>query len=132
VIDRLVTVRNTRATLGAVVSGGGDQQRAAIVIERLFAELHEALTAIRAGLEGVEHPLARRAGPASLAAAVVPRTPDANDPGDLFALGEEALHEGYDAWFRLLGRLAWIAEQAELAAGFDPMLGGPPATPAKP
>ncbi len=86
-------------------------------LDRLCSQLAE----IRRKLEGAPYPFDHADAETTLQSYIVPQMPDLGLGFDLYELGGYAIEHAYEVYFRLVGRLAFIAEQLERAAGLEPL-----------
>ncbi|MCP5113943.1 MAG: hypothetical protein GY953_24175 [bacterium] len=85
-------------------------------LDRLRSQLKE----ICRKLEGAPYPFDHADDKTTLLSYIVPEVPGQLDLG-LYELTGYALDHAYEIYFRLVGRLAFIAEQLEKAAGLEPL-----------
>lgn len=119
----LTELHGIRAEVGAL----GPRLREAEPPEGLRWALEGALDRLRGQLaeicrklEGAPYPFDHADAETTLESYIVPELPEQLDLG-LYELGGYALDHAYEVYFRLVGRLAFIAEQLERAAGFEPL-----------
>jgi len=86
-------------------------------LSRLQEQLKELHRGLRAGLYPFDHARADT----TLAQYAIPTMPADDDFQGLMGASEMALDRLHEVYARLLGRLAWIAEQVEVALGLPPL-----------
>ena len=118
----LIALRDQRAALAALAGQVGDSQDEALhrALGEAFVRLHGQQTRLCEELSRFDYPFDHARGGLSLAAYAIP-TPAEGDAGASFEAAGAAITNLYAVYFRALGRLAAIAERAEIAAGFDPL-----------
>ena len=79
------------------------------------------LTKVRDDVANIPYPFAHAVAGASVATALVPRIPDANDPGAVHAAAMSAVDSFYDLTYRSLAELTEFAERVEKSIGLEPL-----------
>lgn len=107
------------AILEQLRNSPGDETLNRRISEDLDA-IHGAVSRFREGVEGLVYPFDHSDGEVALAEVLVRGRPDVLDPNELLALAQDVFQRGIDVTWRVLTRLAAIAEEAERRAGLEP------------
>jgi hypothetical protein len=97
----------------------GDETLTRRITEEL-ERIHGVVGRVREGAEGLVYPFDHSDGEVDLAEFLVRGRPDIFEPNELMALAQDVFQRGIDLTWRVLTRLAAIAEEAERQAGLEP------------
>ncbi len=119
-LTELLGIRSEVGVLGAQLREAEPPDGLRWALEAALDRLRGQLAEICRKLEGAPYPFDHADAETTLQSYVVPEMPEHLDLG-LYDLGGYALDHAYEIYFRLVGRLAFIAEQLEQAAGLEPL-----------
>jgi hypothetical protein len=127
-IPELVELRHLFQALVALLSSiEGNESNEDLIkgIEARADEVRRKLDALFKQLGGIDYPFDHAQGNLTLQKFTIGYVPQARELGKLAQASEDMIGKMFGLYFRILGRLAFIAEKVEIAAGL-PALPEPP------
>ena len=90
-------------------------------VRAAMRETNDQIVAIRASFKMALYPFDHADKQITIARFILKEIPDVENPGEILEAAEEILSTLPRLQYRILGRLCWIAEQAEKVAGLQPL-----------
>jgi Zn-dependent protease with chaperone function len=120
----LTELRNEQAALACVAELLKDNQDNATLVNAIrnrMGRVLKHLGNVQAALSELPYPFDHAGGPITLRKQVLPHLPGPDNLGGIYEAAVETVNQLYELYFRCMGRLAWISEQVETAAGLEPL-----------
>jgi len=127
-IELLAQLRNEQAALAALlaqVNGPTSNEDLIGAVQSAARELYGRVESLHSALRPAWYPFDHAKGEMTVAEYCLERMPLASELGEIYAAGGMLLDAVSELYVRIVGRLATIAEQVELAVGL-PQLEAPP------
>ena len=123
-MDDVNRLRELALELQVLMGAYDDKDPYPPLVNRIIQRGEEAvvlLNKLREETSGREYPFAHAVTNITVATALVPKVPEANDPGAVHAAATSAIEGFYDLTYRTLAELCEYAERVEKSLGLEPL-----------